>query len=301
LSFAYYLKKDYKTCISIGKSLYKRKDVIDRVYQLVGNSQDLLGEPDKAIETYKTGMKAFPNSGRLYLEAGVVERKRDEPGKAISYWEAGIKADPDHASNYYWLAKTFADSEEPIWSFFYGEIFMNLELNSERTIEISKLLYQNYEKSLRAEADSTIDYQMTKKGFQIVVKNKREMKKIKKGKTPVLPFEGTYSILYSAMGKVLTQRGINLNSIYEVRLNIVNNWHGKNDHGYTNGLIDRQKTIIDAGFFEAYSYWILSQGDTDAFEAWLRDNEESFRSFAIWIQNNPLRFEPEDKYARLDY
>lgn len=108
LGFAYYLKKDYEKSISICKTLLSHKDVIDRVYQLVGNSYDLLEQPDKAIEVYETGMKAFPNSGRLYLEAGVVERKRGDHDKAIAYWETGIKTDPTHSSNYYWLAKTFA-------------------------------------------------------------------------------------------------------------------------------------------------------------------------------------------------
>lgn len=301
LGYAYYLKKDYEKCISICEALYSHKDVIDRVYQLAGNSYDLLEQPDKAIEAYETGMKIFPNSGRLYLESGVVERKRGDDNKAIEYWETGIKADPSHSSNYYWLAKTFAQTEEPIWSFFYGEIFMNLELNSKRTVEISQLLYQNYEESLRSYADSTADYQLTKRGFQITLSSKKEIRKLKKGKIQLLPFEGNYALLYTAIGSIPTKSGVDLHSIYEFRLNMVNNWFGKHDQDYPNSLLDRQKKMLDAGVFEAYSKWIISQGAPETFEAWVGENEKAFNDFATWIQANPLDFQPADKYARLDY
>lgn len=301
LGFAYYLKKDYEKSISICESLFSHKNVIDRVYQLVGNSYDLLGQPDKAIDTYKNGIKVFPNSGRLYLEAGVVERKRGDHSKAIEYWETGIKADPTHSSNYYWLAKTFDQTDEPIWCFFYGEIFMNLELNSKRTVEISKLLFQNYENSLKSISDSTQNYQLTKKGFEIKISGKKELRKLKKGKLNLLPFEGTFAMVYSTVGTILAQSEINLLSIYEVRLNTINNWFGKHDQEYQNGLFDRQKSMIDAGVFEAYSYWIVSQGAPEAFQTWAQENETAFNDFATWIQSNQLSFESKDKYARIDY
>ncbi len=301
LGFAYYLKKDYEKSISICKTLFTHKDVIDRVYQLVGNSYDILGQPDKAIEIYQTGMKIFPNSGRLYLEAGVVERKRGDHNKAIEYWETGIKAAPTHSSNYYWLARTFAETEEPIWSFLYGEIFMNLELNSKRTVEISKLLYQNYENSLKSGSDSTQNYQLTKKGFEITISGKKDLRKLKKGKLNLLPFEGTFAMVYSTVATILAQSEISLQSIYEVRLNTINNWFGKHDQEYQNSLFDRQKSMIDAGVFEAYSYWIISQGAPEAFQTWAQENEKAFNDFATWIQSNRLNFESKDKYARIDY
>lgn len=178
---------------------------------------------------------------------------------------------------------------------------MNLELNSKRTVEISQLLYQNYEQSLKSLTDSTTNYQLTKKGFEISIASKKELRKLKKGKLQLLPFEGAYAVLYSGMGSILTKSGVNLHSISEVRLNTLNNWFGKHDQDYPNGLLERQKRMIEEGVFEAYSYWIVSQGTPEAFQAWMAENETAFNDFATWIQSNRLDFKSEEKYARLDY
>ncbi len=65
MGYAYYLSKDYKKAIECLESIRNHKDVNDRVYQLLGNSFDYYGQSDKAIQTYESGLKLFPNSGNL--------------------------------------------------------------------------------------------------------------------------------------------------------------------------------------------------------------------------------------------
>jgi tetratricopeptide (TPR) repeat protein len=297
LAYAHYLKKDYESAIAVAKRTLEHKNVIDRVYQLLGNIYDIQGDPDKAIETYELGMGKFPNSGKLHLEAGVVEHARENYNKAINYWEAGIKAEPNHSSNYYWLAKIFAQTDELIWSIIYSELFIDLELGSKRTEEISKLLYDNYQNSYVQLSDSIAEYQLTKKGFEIVLENKRDVKNIKK---KGLPFEGTFATVYSfsALG---FKNGINLETIYQARLNFVNNWFDKHHKNYPNKLLDFQKRILEEGLFEAYSYYIISRGDMDGFNAWQESHQDEFNKFSNWIQSNPIGLQPDNTYSRLDY
>ena len=68
--------------------------------------------------------------------------------QAIPYYEKGIEMAPEYPSNYYRLARIYCNSENEIWGVIYGEIFMNLERNTQRTREISALLYQTYQKAL---------------------------------------------------------------------------------------------------------------------------------------------------------
>jgi len=297
IAYAYYLKKDYNETINVAIRLLSHKNVIDRVYQLLGNTYDVEGNPDKAIETYEAGLKVFPNSGKLHLEAGVVENARDNYNKAIQYWEAGIKAEPNYSSNYYWLAKTFSRTDERIWALLYGELFIDLELGSKRTEEISELLYENYQKSYVTLSDSTGEFHLTKRGFEIVIDDKKDLKQVKK---KGLPFEGTFATVFS-FSALDFQNTINPEAIYKARLNFVNNWFQKHSKNYPNSLFEFQKRIIEAGVFEAYCYYIISRGDMNAFGDWQNKNQDKFNLFADWIQKNPIELDSKDLYSRTDY
>lgn len=296
-AYAHYLKKDYEEAINVAERILSHKNVIDRVYQLLGNIYDIQGDQNKAIETYELGMVKFPNSGKLYLEAGVVEHARENYNKAIEYWERGIKAEPNHSSNYYWLAKIFAQTDELIWSIIYSELFIDLELGSTRTEEIIKLLYESYQNSYVQLSDSTAEFQLTKKGFEIVLKDKKDIKNIKK---KGLPFEGTFATVYS-FSALDFQNGINLKTIYQARLNFVNNWFEKHHKNYPNKLLTFQKQVLDEGLFEAYSYYIISRGDMEGFNSWQESHQDEFNRFANWIQSNPIGLQQDDTYSRLDY
>jgi tetratricopeptide (TPR) repeat protein len=133
IGYANYIAKDYQKVIEILTPLTERKDANDRVYQLLGNSYDYLGQRDKSIETYEAGLKKLPGSGKLHLELGGMYFRIKEYDKAVNYFEKGIEVEPGFSSNYYGLAKVFLNSDEEVWGMIYGEIFMNLERNSSRT------------------------------------------------------------------------------------------------------------------------------------------------------------------------
>lgn len=65
LAYAHYLKQDYKEVISILEKNTNHKDVSDLLFQLLGNSYDVLGESDKAIAVYDAGLKDFPIRGQF--------------------------------------------------------------------------------------------------------------------------------------------------------------------------------------------------------------------------------------------
>ena len=80
---------------------------------------------------------------------GNVHWGKEEYGKALSYYEKGIEVDPKFSSNYYRATLIYCGSSEKLWGLIYGEVFMNIERNSKRTAEISKLLYDTYKKEIK--------------------------------------------------------------------------------------------------------------------------------------------------------
>jgi predicted Zn-dependent protease len=52
IAFAHYLGQDFSTAAKALKKLTSHKDVTDLVYQMLGNSYDLLGKPEKDFEDF---------------------------------------------------------------------------------------------------------------------------------------------------------------------------------------------------------------------------------------------------------
>lgn len=156
VAYAYNLLKDYPRVISLLEKLVLRPDANGKIYHLLGNTYDNIGQAAKAVQTYEDGLKRFPDAGELYLEKGNgLQRKKDFKAAVIEY-EKGIRADPMFASNYYWAAKLFLASNEKVWGMIYGELFLLLEYNSKRTAEMSCLLYLTCKNQISINPDGSI-------------------------------------------------------------------------------------------------------------------------------------------------
>jgi len=299
IAYANYKKKEYKKAIKILEKLTDHKDVSDNIYQLLGNSYDYIQKPEKALETYQKGMKKFPKSGKFYLESGIIEFHRKNYNEAIVFWEQGIKVAPNYSSNYFQLSKLFSLTDEKLWTLLYGEIFINLEPGSKRTSEISKLLYDTYKESYEVITDSTGQFNITKKGFNIVINDKTDIKKLKKG---LLPFAGTYAAAYSFAG-INFHSGIDIKAIFNARKNFLDFWfeQKKFHKQYPNKMLSFQKKIEKEEIFEAYSYWLVSEGNPEEFEKWYKKNPEKFENFATWFKSTTIVIKEKDMYSRKDY
>ncbi len=119
IGLAYVWKDDYVTAIKYFKKCIKFSDATDQSWQMLGNSYSMNGDKEKDMKTYQNGLKKFPNSGRLYLEQGVVMFMQELYDKAIEYWEQGVNVDPTYASNYHRLAYIFMLTDFEIWGLLY--------------------------------------------------------------------------------------------------------------------------------------------------------------------------------------
>jgi len=294
LALVQYMKEDYKGAIKILEKLVKHKDVSERVFQLLGNSYSVSGNSGKAFEIYDAGLKKFPKSGILYLEKGNVHWGKKEWDKALSYYEKGIEIDPKFSSNYYRATLIYCNTTEEVWGMIYGEIFMNLERNSARTAEISKLLYDTYKSEIKFTSDTSFSVSFSQNAT-ININNLKDPSKMK------LPFGiGVYEP--TLMFSVLSEKTIDINTLNNIRNRFIDNYF-KNGHDktYPNALFNYQKQVKDAGHFEAYNYWILMKGDESGFEKWHSENKEKWDNFVKWFTNNGLKLDENNKFYRVQY
>lgn len=294
MAYAYSGKKDYKKASDILENLLSHKDVHGRVYQALGNAYDYQGKADKAIDAYEKGVKKFPNSGELYLELGNMKIAKKDYNNALTYYEKGIENDPKFPSNYYWASKIFLSTDEEVWGMLYGEIFMNLERNSKRTAEISKLLFDTYKSEIKFTSDTSFGVSFSKNASM----NINDLKDPKKFK---LPFGiGTYEPILSIA--VVGEKSIDINSLDKIRNNFVDGYFkGDASKIYPNLLFDYQQKIKIAGHFEAYNHWLLMKGDEDGFEKWQKVNKIKWDNFTKWYSDNRMQVDLTHKFYRGQY
>lgn len=294
IAYAYYAQKDYKKAIKYLEPMMKQNNAKENVYQLVGNAYDLSGNKNKALSIYNEGLMHFPESGSLHLERGNMELFKENYDGALAYYEKGIQVAPAFSSNYYWASRIYCSSSEKVWGMLYGEIFINLEPNTKRTAEISKLLYDTYKQSIQFTSDTSMNVSFSKHAVMTV-------SELDKGKDMKLPF-GTFVYEVTLLTSIVGEKKIDLASLNRIRTNFVDFYHqNKNNTKYPNILFDYQEQLVTAGHFEAYNYWLLSKGEEATFSQWRKDNKTKWDAFVDWYNENQLTLSEDYKFYRQQY
>ena len=126
---------------------------------MLGNLHSVSGDSETAIKTYNQGLEKYPQAGNLYLEIGNVYSHKKEYNLAAENYTKGIEVNPNFPSNYFNLANLYFSSTNKLAGIIYGEIFMNLERTTQRTIEMSESLFNAYDQSIYLSKDSSsIDF-----------------------------------------------------------------------------------------------------------------------------------------------
>jgi tetratricopeptide (TPR) repeat protein len=268
-AYSYYMQKDYTKALEIMQTQTNHAQATDQLWQMIGNSLDIIGKPEEAIAAYAKGLERFPNSGRLYVESGNIYLIQNKIEQAIPYYEKGIEMAPEYPSNYYRLARIYCNSENEIWGIIYGEIFMNLERNSQRTREMSALLYQTYQKAVSYE------------------KGQWQISFAKDASPFTIDFETTIGLAAAAYGIETKKPSINVASLTAIRKQMLEILR---EQDKTKGMVlySFWQGIDDMNFWDAYNYWIFAQAPNDQFEKWRKSNATDFGYFVKWYNPNPI-------------
>lgn len=134
MSFAYFLKKDYRKSLEVGmRGAQYKSDMLHRFYVTVGNSLDQLGEPKKAVEVYKSGLKLAPAEAMLHYNLAITYLNLKKPDEAKKSLKAAAASDPKHASSHLALAAHFYNTGYRTPSLFAAARFLTLEPQTARS------------------------------------------------------------------------------------------------------------------------------------------------------------------------
>ncbi len=214
--------------------------------------------------------------------------------EALNYYELGIKAEPSYPSNYFRAAIIYMSSDDAVWGMIYGEIFINLERNTKRTVIMSELLYKVYTSQIKVDGKNKYSVNFASNVIK-VTKEDLESDKVK------IPY-GTMVYEMNMSVSLVGIKKIDYNSLMTLRSNFLDNYYSMGfDKKFPNVLFEFQKKIKDAGHFEAYSRWLLSAGDAKGFAKWMKSNSAKLQAFANWYNSHPLELSKEYYFHRTQY
>src|SRR5690606_11668862 len=285
----FFLREEYEEAIKILNKVKKYKSINSLVYQMSGNCYSYMGNPEMAIKEYEEGMKYFPNSGILYLEKGNVFLHQENYNEAIKNYEKGIAVEPEFPSNYFRLAKLFLNSTDKLSGIIYGELFMNLERSSKRSLEMSKLLYDTYKSSI------TFNENEIKVDFCEIYIDAASIKEDGDIDLPLCAIFGKNFML-----AITEENTINLNAIHSLRTNFIKNYFKDDYKKYPNVLFEYHKIMLDNDLFEAYNHYLFHMGNQKEFNQWLENNRNKYDEFVKWYvkEENGITITEANRYIR---
>lgn len=208
----------------------------------------------EAEKLYKAGLKNHPNSGMLYDDYGQF-LESDQPGKGmgIKMWEKGIEISPTYAGNYYQASRYYAALNNTIWALLYGEIFVNLDSYSSRSVEIRNLLFQYFKKAFAFGWGGLNE----KNGFEKAVAD---------------------NLLAQ---KSITAAGVGPESLSAVRTRFILEWYNNPASSkYPFRLFERHQQMLREGLFDAYNQWLFGgAANLAAFQNWTKTHADEYQAF----------------------
>jgi tetratricopeptide (TPR) repeat protein len=272
LLFANYLKRDFAKAIEIGKPLVDREDSDLRSFQLLGLVYKQIAEFKECEKMYKKGIKKFPAAGILYSEYGELLASK-ETANAIKQWEKGVEADVNFSTNYYYVAKYYAQTGELLWSMLYAEMFLNLESYTAKSNEIKVLLLDQYKKFYSSNEQKDNFFAIKTNAFT----NNVARAMIKQQSQATL--------------------GLTPETLTAIRTRFILDWYDKYADKFPFRLFDHHRQLLQEGYFESYNQWLFGAAtNNEAYQKWQKDHAEEMTGFLNFIRQRIYKMPSGQQY-----
>lgn len=272
LSLCLIYNKKYNQVLSLLLPLISNDSLRDvQCYQIAANAYKGLRKFDYCDSLYLQALKNFPHDGAIHNEIGELLAMQNNP-LCIDYWEKGIKVDPNYAPNYYHAAKYYFEKNNIPWAMLYGEIFVNLDSYSQKTIEIKQIVLKAetiFIKYLSSEA--------THSTFST--------------------FEQKFINSYYNQ-KIDSSLVIDASSLTLCRTRFILNWFNDEVVLAPFQLFEFHRQLLREGLFDAYNQWLF--GATESlikFQRWTQLHDVEYNEFLKFQSRNIFKI-PAGQFYR---
>ena len=176
------------------------------------------------------------------------------------------------------LATSFGNTTEKVWALIYGEVFCNLSSDKAHVSQVGSLMFESYDKVLSVKGTS-------------VSANLTENAEAPQKQSP---FEPQFEIAF-LMGAVpfgSEVKPLTIHKLSNIRKNQLALLAQKKIA--PNDLIRWQQTVITAGHFEAYNYWLFQSARPNEFSQWLAQHQTQFQAWLDWQNRNKFMVSSPD-------
>lgn len=142
MAFAYSMKKDYSKSMEYAyKAAQYRGDTLPLVYTLIGNNLDETGNPKKAIEVYKMGIKNLPPHFMLHFNLAVTYSRQGQLEDARAEVKKAVALNPKHTTSHFLLSTLFIKGNYKMPALLAASRFLVLEPNSQRSAAALQIVH----------------------------------------------------------------------------------------------------------------------------------------------------------------
>lgn len=250
-------KQDYPKALELVVPLTQKDDADEQSFQLAGTVYKALQDYKEAEKNYKIALAKFPESGPLYSEYGELLEILKNPDAAIKTWEKGMQVAPSYGSNYYNAAVYyFKKPEDKIWAIIYGEIFANMETNTQRTATVKKMVLDAYKQKLFISPDLAKEATHIKNEFAKAV------------------------IETFAKQSGITAQGLTPETLAMIRTRFILDWNSLYAKKFPFKLFEYHQQLMREGLFDSYNEWMFGPvNNQSAFESWANTHKEEYDKF----------------------
>ncbi len=270
LAVTYYAMKEYDKAISYAKKVIKMKKGSESLsYVLIGNIYDIQGKYSKAIKTYNSGIKSYPNDHMLFFNLGVTYYNHKDYKNAQENFIESIKINPKHASSHGYLGMSLDAQNQKFKAILPITYALMLEPNSKRSVTWLKWLKKE------------LNYKVEKKNNTINISLNMDALNDEFGSAKTMY---SLSIAYFIGEDSITRTECEIFIIaiekYIQSLNIV-----KLDQKdfYKIFYIAPLEEIIYKKLITPFGYHILQSTKEDEVKNWIMNNEETITQFDNWF------------------
>ncbi|MCX6139846.1 MAG: hypothetical protein NTX15_03295 [Candidatus Kapabacteria bacterium] len=281
------MAKRYQEALITLSPIHADTSLHDRGYQLMGNCYDFMQDTTNSRRYYREGVKQYPNSGRLHFEIGQQYYVEGNRAQANEWWRKGTIVEPKLATNYYWLARSYTETRDLIWTVFYGEAFLNIERNTARTRDISKLLFETWNRSLKL--GDTVD------PINFCSDELLDVPSPKGAQQMSFPVAFEYNIALAAqpfIPKDSVRTRVSIEMLVDLRYRFTRAWFQAGyDKKYKNDILEWNKTLLDNGQLKEYLWWLYGYGDKREMNRYFASSGDRYDTFLVWFGEHGMHFE----------